>query len=614
MTPNRCRAPAARPLTVWLLDAGPLLVGLLLILAKFALLAGRFAEGQGLALLIVLASSFSALLASLLVMFPRLARVAALLVVNLVVATAALADAVHLRVFGNAIALAEVAYAHQLLTVVSSVRQLLQPADALYYLDVVTALVVTPLYVRACRRVPSLRPLQHVGVAAILLLAGIVSVVPLAKTVGRDTTIYQAVRDRFSLEPAPEAIGAPQREKVLAFLREHRARERSPLFGAASRKNVIVISAESLSAYPLGLVVEGQAILPRFSAFARESLSFTAFYDQTGSGGTSDGEFITLHSLHPVRSGAVALLYPQTEFRGLPAILVGRGYTTVSACGAAADFWNMQTTHRRLGFQKSHFADSFQITERINGWLADAPFFDQVVPRLASERTPFMAFLLSSSNHHPFALPAPHRTLRLGSLEGTDLGDYLHTVHYFDEAFGQFVDRLRATRLLDESVVVVYGDHKGYLADERQLATLLGLSSSRPEDLWLERKRVPLVVRLPRGAHAGQQSEAAGHLDIAPTVLSLLGIAEDGVMLGRDLTKPGDSLVVFRDGSFADGQHHLIRRGLRSSCFESKTGRAVDCDALEPKLARSLDQLQTSDFIIQGNLIPLLLGGLRDRL
>src|SRR5207244_11729943 len=166
-----------------------------------------------------------------------------------------------------------------------------------------------------------------------------------------------------------------------------------------------------------------------------------------------------------------------------------------------------QTTHRRLRFQKSHFADSFQITERINGWLADAPFFDQVVPRLARERTPFMAFLLSSSNHHPFVLPAPHRTLRLGSLEGTDLGDYLHSVHYFAEAFGQFVDRLRATRLLDESVVVVYGDHKGYLADERQLATLLGLSSSRPEDLWLERK-------------------------IAPTVLRLLGIAEHGGTLG----------------------------------------------------------------------------------
>jgi lipoteichoic acid synthase len=616
MTPNRSLAPAARPLTVWLLDASPLFVGLLLILAKFALLAGRVTEGQGLALLIALASSISALLASLLVMCSRPVRLAALLVVNVVVATAALADAVHVRVFGNAIALAEVAYAHQLLTVVSSVRRLLQPVDALYYVDVLMALVVTPLYIRACHHVPSLRPLQRVGVAAIFLLAGIVSGVPLAKTVGRDPTIYHAVRERFSLEPAPEAIGAPQREKILAILRERRARERgrSPLFGAARGKNLIVISAESLSAYPLGLVVEGQPIMPRFSAFARESLSFTSFYDQTASGGTSDGEFITLHSLHPVRSGAVAFLHPQTEFRGLPAILVARGYTTVSACGAAADFWNMQTTHRRLGFQKSHFADGFQITERINGWLADAPFFDQVVPRLARERAPFMAFLLSSSNHHPFALPASHRTLRLGSLEGTELGDYLHSVHYFDEAFGHFVDRLRATSLLDESVVVVYGDHKGYLADERKLATLLGLSSSRPEDMWLERKRVPLVVRLPHGAHAGQRSEAAGHLDIAPTLLSLLGIAEDGVMLGRDVTTPGDSLVVFRDGSFADGQHYLIRLGRRSSCFERKTGRAIGCDALEPKLARSQDQLLTSDFIIQGNLIPSLLTTLRDRL
>jgi Sulfatase len=353
--------------------------------------------------LIVVASSLSALLASLLVMFPRLARVAVLLVVNVVVATAALADAVHLRVFGNAIALA-----------------------------------VTPLYVRTCRRVPVLRPLQRVSVAAMLLLVGIASVVPMAKTVRRDATIYRAVRDRFSPEPAPEAM-----------------------------------------------------------------------------------------------------------------------------------------------------------------------------PRLARERAPFMAFLLSSSNHHPFALPAAHRTLKLGSLEGTELGDYLHSVHYFDEAFGQFVDRLPATRLLDESVVVVYGDHKGYLADERQLATLLGLSSSRPEDLWLERKRVPLVVRLPRAAHAGERMQAAGHIDVAPTVLSL---ANDGVMLGRDLTKPGDSLIVFRDGSFADGRHHLIRLGLRSSCFESKTGGVVRCDALEPKLARSLDELQTSDFIIQGNMIPSLLGTQREAL
>lgn len=46
MTPDRSLTPAARPLTVWFLDAGPLFLGLLLILAKFALLAGGSPKGR----------------------------------------------------------------------------------------------------------------------------------------------------------------------------------------------------------------------------------------------------------------------------------------------------------------------------------------------------------------------------------------------------------------------------------------------------------------------------------------------------------------------------------------------------------------------------------------
>jgi lipoteichoic acid synthase len=66
-----------------------------------------------------------------------------------------------------------------------------------------------------------------------------------------------------------------------------------------------------------------------------------------------------------------------------------------------------------------------------------------------------MAFLLSASNHHPYRLPAKHRRLHLGALDGTLLGDYLHSVHYFDAAFGEFVTRLRHTGLLDASVIVL---------------------------------------------------------------------------------------------------------------------------------------------------------------
>jgi lipoteichoic acid synthase len=40
-----------------------------------------------------------------------------------------------------------------------------------------------------------------------------------------------------------------------------------------------------------------------------------------------------------------------------------------------------------------------------------------------------MAFLLSASNHLPYQMPERYRELDLGELEGTLLGDYLHSVH-----------------------------------------------------------------------------------------------------------------------------------------------------------------------------------------
>ena len=49
--------------------------------------------------------------------------------------------------------------------------------------------------------------------------------------------------------------------------------------------------------------------------------------------------------------------------------------------------------------------------------------------------------------------------MRDGEFEGTLLGKYLQTVHYFDTVFGEFLTRLEADGLLDQSVLVVYGDH-----------------------------------------------------------------------------------------------------------------------------------------------------------
>jgi lipoteichoic acid synthase len=203
--------------------------------------------------------------------------------------------------------------------------------------------------------------------------------------------------------------------------------------------------------------------------------------------------------------------------------------------------------------------------------------------------------------------------LEVGELEGTLLGDYLHSVHYFDRAFGELVDGLRERSLLDRAVVVLYGDHHGFLGDSPELARLLGFPERSEYHHFRVRKNVPFLIRLPHGQAAGVRTVAGGHLDIAPTILGLLGIEDERkVMLGRDLTREAPSLVVFRDGSFADGAHYFINRfgpTSASSCHQADTGRALDCGPLAERRRQARERLEISDLIIRGDLIPALTSG-----
>ena len=49
-------------------------------------------------------------------------------------------------------------------------------------------------------------------------------------------------------------------------------------------------------------------------------------------------------------------------------------------------------------------------------------------------------------------------------MEGTELGRYFKSVHYADSAIGDFVDDLDKEGLLDNTVLVIYGDHDAKIA------------------------------------------------------------------------------------------------------------------------------------------------------
>ena len=554
-------------------------------------------------------------------MLPSPARTWVLAGANAVVSVIALADILHLRWQGDLVPVTDIVLQPEMLSAAfDSAVVWLHPAHALFFVDIMIVCAVAR--VAAPRsRVGAMRLVPLSSVAAVTLLGVLLTAPALMISRAGERDNHALQREAWAVlgvvtyhlidvfdddagdAPAVEEI--PVLEARLAG-RQAAAATPSSLHGVARGANVILLSAESLQAFTLGLFVEGQAVTPHLSAFASESVAFTHFYDQTHLGTTSDGEFMALNSLFPAAAGYAVYRFQANGFEALPSVLRHHGYTTVSAVGAGRDFWNAGHMHHKYGIQISYFRDSYVDDRPEERWIDDEAFFQQTAPRLAALPRPFFAFLLSSSNHHPFGVSAS--PLKLGALAGTAVGDYLQSVHRFDAAFGVFIGDLRRAGMLDDTVVALYGDHQAFVSRELELGTLLGYSRDDVVARFMAARRVPFLVRLPGGGDGRVNGTPAGHMDVAPTLFSLLGLQPPSTMLGRDASVAGDGIVAFRDGGFVDATHLFVNGFTPSTtaCYELLTRTPVPCEALAAKRREARESLRLSDRILTGNLVQQL--------
>jgi phosphoglycerol transferase MdoB-like AlkP superfamily enzyme len=287
---------------------------------------------------------------------------------------------------------------------------------------------------------------------------------------------------------------------------------------------------------------------------------------------------------------------------GLPRVLGDHGYATLSAVAFEPGFWNRRVMHGAYGFRQSLFEPDFTLTEQIGWGLNDRDFLQQMVPRLERLPRPFCAWLITLSLHHPFeSFPDRHKVLKLGALEGTSFGNYLHTMRFFDEALDAFTIALARARVLDDTLVVVFGDHDaGFQRD----------ADADDEAAWALKDRVPLFLRLPTGAPEtlrGPRGITAGHTDLAPTLLALLGIDPAPLpYVGRNLLGAPDDPPVLRPyGDWLDATRLFISHTAGDhgqSCYDVAARASIGMSACDEPNARARQAREVSRLVIAEDL------------
>jgi membrane-anchored protein YejM (alkaline phosphatase superfamily) len=141
----------------------------------------------------------------------------------------------------------------------------------------------------------------------------------------------------------------------------------------------------------------------------------------------------------------------------------------------------------------------------------------------AHKQEKFFAAYLTEFPHHPYVTmeakpPFP---------DDTWLNRYKNSLHYADSAVGRLVDVLKSEGLLEKTVIAVVGDHG---------ETVSHYPVGHGLRVGVEEMRPPLIISNPTLFPTPAQSRInSDHLDIAPTLVHMVGLTAPTEWLGRDL-------------------------------------------------------------------------------
>ena len=374
--------------------------------------------------------------------------------------------------------------------------------------------------------------------------------------------------------------------------------------GPPSKLNVVLVTIESLSAKYLGSFGDSRGLTPNLDELRRHSLFFSNFY-ATGTRTDRGLEAITLSVPPTPGRSIVKRLGRESGFASLGRQLNAQGYDSVFVYGGRGYFDNMNAFFGGNGYrivdQSSVPAQDLHFE---NAWgMADEDLYAQALKLADADHAagkPFLLQLMTTSNHRPYTYPQGRIDIASGTgREGA--------VKYTDWAIGDFLAKARQKPWFDDTLFVFVADHCA--------------GSAGMEDLPVANYHIPLFVYAPKWLEAREDGQLASQIDLAPTLLGLLGMDYESTFFGRDLLKPASQPPRVLIGNYQhlglfDGHDLAIlspQQLMRRHDDALGASREHGTDRRDALLRRDIAYYQGASYAYQHGLLAWH-GGLRETL
>jgi phosphoglycerol transferase MdoB-like AlkP superfamily enzyme len=283
--------------------------------------------------------------------------------------------------------------------------------------------------------------------------------------------------------------------------------------------NLVIVLEESLGA---GFVeaLGGRAIAQNLSALSREGIWFDQLY-ATGTRSVRGIEAVIAGFPPTPALSVVKLNKSQRNFATLASVLRDAGYRNEFVYGGESHFDNMRSFFLGNGFHRIVDRKDFKSPTFVGSWgVSDEDLFGKAHERIETLHQSgenFFLLVFSSSNHTPFEFPD-------GRIELVDREKHTvnNAVRYADHALGNFVARAKQSEYWSDTVFMVVADH-----DTRVYGDEL---------VPVNKFHIPGVI-LAADIQPKRIESVVSQIDLAPTLLSLMGVDGEHPFPGRDLTR-----------------------------------------------------------------------------
>ena len=285
-----------------------------------------------------------------------------------------------------------------------------------------------------------------------------------------------------------------------------------------ARRNVVLISLDTLRADRVGVYGAYRPVTPAIDALAAGSVVFTEVWAPWPE--TSGSHMSLFTSRYPSEHGVTGFINAAPASIELLAERLRReGYLT-RAFTEDGGVWAYAGFARGFSAYSEHRSPDFVYRGEAAATFADATRWVEA----HSART-FFLFIHTYQVHAPYAPPRDYRTLfadipgREPNGQAGNALDYDREVRFTDDQVGAFLATLRRLGLSERTIVILTSDHGEEFGEHG--------GTGHGRTLHREVLQVPLVVSAPGLLRAAQVTTPASLLDVAPSVLELLDLAAD---------------------------------------------------------------------------------------